>query len=231
MRGAHALTWAEVTESSTGDLVAAAGAGAGTSLPSVSSTVDAARRQLRVSDAEREVVVQRLGVACAEGRLTLEEMGGRVGSAYSAVTRADLEPLTIDLPAAAESALPAVTAGAAPVAAPVKTKRKWLVTVMGELKRGVPRLSDHTVVVTVMGESKIDLRHALIESPEIELRMYLLMGEQQIIVPEGVEVEVTGFVFMGEKHVDVIGTRPRPGVPRLHIRVVGMMGEIKIRTA
>jgi predicted membrane protein len=61
--------------------------------------------------------------------------------------------------------------------------------------------------------------------------MYLLMGEQQIIVPEGVEVEVTGFVFMGEKHVDVIGTRPRPGVPRLHIRVVGMMGEIKIRTA
>jgi predicted membrane protein len=57
------------------------------------------------------------------------------------------------------------------------------------------------------------------------------MGEQQIIVPEGVEVEVTGFVFMGEKHVDVIDTRPRPGVPRLHIRVVGMMGEIKIRTA
>jgi hypothetical protein len=42
---------------------------------------------------------------------------------------------------------------------------------------------------------------------------------------------VTGFVFMGEKRVEVVATRPRPGVPRLHIRVIGMMGEIKIRTA
>jgi hypothetical protein len=163
-------------------------------------------RLLRVSDAEREVVVQRLSVACAEGRLTLEEMGGRVGSAYTAVTRADLEPLTIDLPvsiAAPVAAVPPMV-----VVAPPKPKKKWLVTVMGELKRGIPRLADHTVVVT-----------------------YLMMGSQTITVPKGVEVEVTGFVFMGEKQVKIIDTAPRPGVPRLHIRVIGMMGEIKIRTA
>jgi hypothetical protein len=224
--------------SPTGDLVSAAAAvpeavlpAAGlpaVGLPVAGLPVDAAKL-LRVSDAERELVVKHLSAACAEGRLTLEEMGGRVGSAYSAVTRADLEPLTVDLPApGAPASAPAI---ATPAQAPVKTKRKWLVTVMGELKRGVPRLPDRTVVVTVMGESKIDLRNALIESPEIRLDMYLMMGEQQIIVPEGVEVEVTGFVFMGEKRVEVVATRPRPGVPRLHIRVIGMMGEIKIRTA
>lgn len=185
-------------------------------------------RQLRVSDAEREDIVTILSAACAEGRLTLEEMGGRVSAAYAAVTRADLEPLTIDLPVG-----PARPRSAAPVPAGerTKTKKKWLVTVMGELKRGVSRLPEHTVVVTVMGESKIDLRNAVVESPEIELRMYLMMGEQVIIVPEGVEVEVSGFVFMGEKKVDVEEIRPRPGVPRLHIRVIGMMGEIRIRTA
>lgn len=214
--------------SPTGDLVAAAGAATAAS-PAVASSAADLTRLLRVSDAERELVVQQLSTACAEGRLTLEEMGGRVGSAYSAVTRADLEPLTVDLPA---TAMPAPEAAVAvPTTVPVKAKRKWLVTVMGELKRGVPRLPDRTVVVTVMGESKIDLRNALIESPEIHLQMYLMMGEQQIIVPEGVEVEVTGFVFMGEKRVDVAAIRPRPGVPRLHIRVIGMMGEIKIRTA
>jgi hypothetical protein len=199
--------------------------------PTVLPPVEAGKL-LRVSDAEREVVVRQLSAACAEGRLTLEEMGGRVGSAYAAVTRADLEPLTVDLPVAEAPATSVASPGAsAPVPAHPKSKKKWLVTVMGELKRGVPRLADHTVVVTVMGESKIDLRNALIESPEIELRMYLMMGEQQIIVPEGIEVDVTGFVFMGEKRVDVADTRPRPGVPRLHIRVVGLMGEIKIRTA
>lgn len=210
----------------TGDVVAAGAAGAGTPLPAVSSPLSA-EKLLRVSDAERELVVSQLSAACAEGRLTLEEMGGRVGSAYSAVTRADLEPLTFDLPAPGPT--PMVTALDVP--APAKTKKKWLVTVMGELKRGIPRLADHTVVVTVMGESKIDLRNALIESPQIELRMYLLMGEQHVIVPEGVEVDVTGFVFMGDKRIDVVDTRPRPGVPRLNIRVVGIMGEIKIRTA
>jgi hypothetical protein len=220
-----------VTESSptTGDAVAAGPAGTGTPLPAVRSPVSA-EKLLRVSDAERELVVTQLSAACAEGRLTLEEMGGRVGSAYSAVTRADLEPLTVDLPVATATASLA-TAQTVPRPALPKTKRRWLVTVMGELKRGIPRLADRTVVVTIMGESRIDLRNALIESPEIELAMYLMMGEQQIIVPAGVEVEVTGFVIMGQKRVRVVDTRPRPGVPRLHIRVFGMMGEINIRTA
>ena len=181
---------------------------------------------LRVSDAEREEVVSLLSAACAEGRLTLEEMGGRVSAAYAAVTRADLEPLTVDLPTTA-STLPA----AAPVAAGGKTKKKRFVTVMGELKRGVGRLTSETAVVTVMGSSTIDLRNALIEGPEIRLHMYLMMGEQVVIVPEGVDVEVSGFVFMGEKRVDVEEVRPRPGVPRLEIRVFGMMGEIRIHTA
>jgi hypothetical protein len=205
-----------MTESSpTGDLVAAASAEAATPAPAASTPAEL-ERLLRVSDAERELVVTRLSAACAEGRLTLEEMGGRVGSAYSAVTRADLEPLTVDLPEA--RAMPMTPALHTPGLPQPKTKKKWLVTVMGELKRGVPRLADHTVVVTVMGESKIDLRNALIDSPEIELRMYLMMGEQQVIVPEGVEVDVSGFVFMGDKRIDVVETRPRPGVPRLHIR-------------
>jgi len=191
---------------------------------------------LRVSDSEREHVVTLLTDACAEGRLTLEEMGARVGSAYNAVTRADLVPLTVDLPVGSMAPAQAPVPAAAPAAAdlvygkPPRKHKKWLVTVMGELKRGVPRLEEHTVVVTVMGESKLDLRRALIDSPHIELHTYLLMGEQQIVVPEGVEVDVTGFVFMGEKRVDVADIRPRPGVPRLHIRVIGMMGEIKIRT-
>ena len=56
------------------------------------------------------------------------------------------------------------------------------------------------------------------------------MGQQRVIVPEGVEVEVTGFVLMGDRRVKVTPVLPRPGVPRLHIRVIGMMGEVRVTT-
>jgi hypothetical protein len=53
---------------------------------------------LRASDAEREAVAERLREAAAEGRLDPEELDERLGRAYGARTRAELEGLTADLP-------------------------------------------------------------------------------------------------------------------------------------
>lgn len=54
--------------------------------------------ELRASDAEREAVAERLRRAAAEGRLDPDELDERVGRAYAARTRAELGPLTADLP-------------------------------------------------------------------------------------------------------------------------------------
>jgi hypothetical protein len=54
----------------------------------------------RVSDAEREIIVSRLGVAAAEGRLTLAEFSERSSQAYAARTEAELEVVITDLPPA-----------------------------------------------------------------------------------------------------------------------------------
>ena len=53
----------------------------------------------RASDSEREATVAHLREAAAEGRLDVEELVDRIDSAYAATTRAELEPLTADLPA------------------------------------------------------------------------------------------------------------------------------------
>ncbi|WP_433274159.1 DUF1707 SHOCT-like domain-containing protein [Actinosynnema sp. CS-041913] len=53
---------------------------------------------VRASDTEREHVVTRLRDAVGEGRLTLAEAEDRIAAAYTAVHRADLAPLTADLP-------------------------------------------------------------------------------------------------------------------------------------
>ncbi len=55
-------------------------------------------RDLRVSDAEREEVARMLRDHCAVGRLSIEDLDRRLDGAYGAQTRADLEPVTRDLP-------------------------------------------------------------------------------------------------------------------------------------
>ena len=55
--------------------------------------------ELRVSDADRERVAERLRTAAGEGRLTADELEERLERAFGARTAGELEPLTADLPA------------------------------------------------------------------------------------------------------------------------------------
>jgi hypothetical protein len=181
---------------------------------------------IRASDAEREATVTRLSEAAGEGRLTLEELGVRVSTAYTATTRAELEHVLVDLPAplpATEQTLPAERS--------TKPKRRWIVSVMGEHhRRGRWRMSPRTTVVTVMGETDLDLRGAILEGQHAQISTYLMMGEMKVRVPRGVEVEVTGFVLMGSRKVKVEDAPLRPGTPTVHIRCIGMMGEVSIQS-
>jgi hypothetical protein len=59
--------------------------------------------QLRVADADRERVVSELQEHAAAGRLTADELEERVGSAYRATTRGDLDALRSDLPISSTS--------------------------------------------------------------------------------------------------------------------------------
>ncbi len=79
------------------------------------------RRELRVSDGERQVAAERLRAAHDEGRLDLYEYDNRLAQAYSSVTYADLDRLFADLPVstlsvAAPTSAPAVRTAPAPAA-------------------------------------------------------------------------------------------------------------------
>jgi hypothetical protein len=65
-------------------------------------------QHLRVSDAERQAVTDRLAEHFADGRLDQAEFDDRVGRAMNAKTRADLSGLFSDLP---ETGAPAVPEG------------------------------------------------------------------------------------------------------------------------
>jgi Domain of unknown function (DUF1707) len=63
-------------------------------------------QNLRVSDADRQAVADRLAEHFAEGRLDQAEFDDRVGRAMNAKTRADLSGLFSDLPETGAPAVP-----------------------------------------------------------------------------------------------------------------------------
>jgi hypothetical protein len=83
---------------------------------------------LRVSDAERAVVQERLRRAVGDGQLDLHEFDARVQSVWAAKTRGEVAPIFRDLP----SPYAAVSASA-----PVREDRYWN-TGVRPFRRGVP---------------------------------------------------------------------------------------------
>jgi len=183
---------------------------------------------MRTSEAERESVVARLGQACAEGRLTLDEFGDRVERAYKAMLAPDLEALVADLP----------TIGAQVPALPVRTRgtrgtrgttRWWISPLGGFHRRGHYRLPTHQVVVTLLGGMDVDLRGAELSGPTVNLTVVSLIGGADVVVPAGVQVEVSGFSVLGRRDVR-LGNRIAPGAPLVHLRVFSVLGRAKVRS-
>jgi hypothetical protein len=170
---------------------------------------------VRASDAEREQAVAELREHSTAGRLTLEEFSQRVDEAYAAKTLAELEALRRDLP----------DVSAAPDTRPRRSARRWLVSIMGgaDLK-GRWRAASSMTVLSVMGGSDLDLRQAQIEHDEITITVISIMGGADIYVPEGIEVDLTGFSLMGGNDEHGGDVPPRPGTPLIRLRVFSLMG-------
>jgi hypothetical protein len=179
---------------------------------------------LRVSDAERDATLQKLGDHAAVGRLTLDELEERSGQALAAKTRGELATLTSDLPAEAGLA-GAGLAGAGAVPAHPRKPVRWMVAIMGgSHRRGRFRAVGSINAVAIMGGDEIDLRDAEIEGGELTLNLVAVMGGANIYVPDSVETEVGGFSLMGG-HEEVGSQRaPRAGAPVVRIKMYNLMG-------
>jgi len=170
----------------------------------------------RASDAEREQVVVRLRDASAEGRLTLEELADRTALAYRAQSHAELVPLTEDLPG--------------PVA-PVSRRKpvRWTVVVIGEAKRkGRWRIAGHTTVVMGIGDCELDLRQAELDGDDATVTVVQVIGDTTIVVPQHVDVELSGLLLIGGKSDEGSEADIAPSAPRVRVRVFGLIGELKV---
>jgi hypothetical protein len=175
---------------------------------------------LRASDAEREHTVELLRRHSIDGRLTLEEFAQRMSTAYEARTREELDELVRDLP---------VDLPTTPT--PRRRPTRWVVAVMGGANRtGRLRVGKRTTMVSVMGGVNLDLRQAELAQPEVTITILSLMGGANVIVPEGVDVELSGLAIMGGKGHRA-GKQPiPPGAPLVRVRAFALMGGVSVIT-
>ena len=157
------------------------------------------------TDVERDQAIAALRHHTAAGLLSLDDFAEGVERVLLAETRADLVPITANLPAIPE-----------PSAPPRELPRRWAVGVLsGERVRGPWRLDDHLHAVACLGSVEVDLCDALVVGDEATIYVVAIFGGVEVQVPEGIPVELSGFAVMGSKQHKVRRADVIPGMPRV----------------
>jgi len=170
------------------------------------------------SDAERDHTLATLNDAAAEGRLTLEEMVGRVDGALPARTRGELTSITADLPTGSVHA------------ARGKPSRLLVGILGGTDRKWNWRVARRCWIINIMGGCDLDLRGAILEDRDTEIVVFSLMGGSNIVAPEGIEVDLGGFAIMGGNNLESPGPRPDTDAPTVRVRAYSLMGGTTVKT-
>jgi hypothetical protein len=178
-----------------------------------------APRDLRASDADRERVAALLTEAAADGRLTLGEHAERAQRAYAARTLGELAVLTADL--------------AGPSAQPIRLDgRRSVAAIFGRDRRdGRWVVPESFPVTAIFGEVVLDLREALLQSRRVIVFATVVAGHVELIVPEGVAVEMIGRTFLSRKSTrGAKPPAPGPDQPVVEVRLLAVGGTVKVVT-
>jgi Domain of unknown function (DUF1707)/Cell wall-active antibiotics response 4TMS YvqF len=169
------------------------------------------------ADSDRESSIELLSGAVVEGRLTLEEFSDRVGLAQAARTQNELTVLTRDLPSVA----PAADAEPAPA--------RHLAFCSMLVRRGPWELAQRSSFRCIFGTVALDLTQARLSAADTELDIYNLFGTVTLVVPEEVQVSVSGGGAFASQVIETPTHPSAPGAPRLRISARGPGGTLHVR--
>ncbi|WP_157472798.1 DUF1707 domain-containing protein [Frankia sp. EAN1pec] len=170
-----------------------------------------------ITDADRQATADQLRAACGDGRLTLDEFSERVGGAWAAQTAEELAQ---------------AGAGIVPPRVGIQRSSSTIVNILGDGRRlGRWRMPRRTVIVNLLGDWTLDLRGALMDEDAVtdgvlDILYISLIGDLTISVPDGMEVDMSGLVVLGDRHLELAMVSERPGTPRLRLRLAGLIGDV-----
>jgi hypothetical protein len=177
-------------------------------------------RELRVSDAERQHVVDLLNRAVGRGMLSLDEFTERTDMALRARTRAELNGVLIDLPG--------LTAVGSTVA--VRAETLELRQTASSLRRsGRWNVPPRIVLRNKLGSTVLDFSQARIADREVTIEIKNDLGSITMIVPDGATVDADQLSLTMSSFTNKVNARAEQGDP--HFVLVGhlMSSSLKVR--
>jgi len=167
------------------------------------------------------------------GAIDLDEYGQRYRGLLEARTRGDIRRVLHDLPDAGLFGDDGVEAASGAHAQEVEQGRRWYVAVMGDNQaEGRWRPTSETTALAVIGSAKIDLREAMrpgddIAVEAIAVEAIAVMGDVEVIVLPGTDVQMSGFAFMGDRTLKLDESARRLG-QRVRLNATAIMGDVKV---
>ena len=173
---------------------------------------------MRMSDADRERVVEQLRSAVGEGRLTLDEFEDRVGGVLAARTFGEVEPYLADLPVARIHRPPRQFAELRNTASTLKRKGEWV----------VPR---QIRIENKAGTVKLDFTAAIVSHPVVEIDVNVYAGSTILVLPPGASADAEDVeVIAGSLKVRQVPNGPLTGGgPHFTVRGKHRAGSLIIR--
>lgn len=180
---------------------------------------------LRISDADRELVLQRLQDAMARGMITADELAERSDRAIGARTRGEIEPLTVDLPGAQ------VVFSGHPVAHPADASEVLeLGSTFGSVERKgfwvVPR---RIHLRTRVGSTELDFTQAQIDHPVVDIEIDIKGGSVEMRLPEGASASMDNVDVRAGSIEDHRRNLLARGNPHFNITGTVRWGSIEVR--
>lgn len=190
--------------------------------------------QIRIGHAERDEAVEALRVAAGEGRLTLDELDGRIEDALRARTRGDLQEVLADLLPAGE-----LRAVVNPSAATVQFRGagwSWqdplaFVARWDDVVRAGPwEVPPFLEISPVAGSVKLNFVDARALHEVIDVQLIGGAGDAVLILPEGWGVDVSRVEKGNLGSVsNRVAARPTGRAPLVVVRGRVALGSLKIR--
>ena len=181
---------------------------------------DSSLPEIRLSDADRDEVIDQLSTAMSEGRLDVAEFEERSRLVYAAKVRSDLEGVVSDLPVRQTTPV-RKTAGV-----DNRKDHRWFVSLLGDrTHRGNLVLGKQNTSVSLLGDTTFDLTQ--IEAEDVNLRIFSLLGDVTVFVPAGTELLSNVLVVFGDRDEDLPGPLAAESM-RLNLRVLALMGDVTV---
>ncbi len=182
-------------------------------------------------DRLREQVIEQLKLHYAHDNLSVEEFEQRIDRASAAEEKLALLEVIKDLPSISDGSGSAADSSgryAAVNMGEVRKQQDVVAIFSGSDRKGVWYPARTIKILAAFGGVDLDFSEAFLPPGDTYIDAMCLFGGVDIVVPEGVNLEISGVPIFGGID-NKYGDRQIPGAPTIHISAFAMFGGIDIK--